>query len=44
VPLGETGEAANRLGAWVATCTGATPDALPSTTERMLKGWIEELS
>lgn len=36
VPLGESSEAANRLGAWVATCAGATPEVDPSTVEKVL--------
>ncbi|MDT7540851.1 MAG: fructokinase [Acidobacteriota bacterium] len=35
--LDESSEAANSLGAWVATCTGATPEADASTAERMLQ-------
>jgi fructokinase len=44
VPLRESSEAANRLGAWIATCAGATPETDPLTVEKMLKSRIEELS
>ncbi|MDT7809707.1 MAG: fructokinase [Acidobacteriota bacterium] len=37
-PLALTNEIANRLGAWVATQPGATPDADPETIRRLLKG------
>jgi fructokinase len=35
--LDETSQAANCLGSWVATCTGATPEVNPSTVEKILK-------
>lgn len=36
--LEEAGEAANRMGAWVATRAGATPEAAPGTIEELLGG------
>ena len=41
VPLEEAGETANRMGAWVATRPGATPEADPHTVERILGGGVE---
>jgi fructokinase len=37
-PLALSNEVANRVGAWVATQHGATPEADPSTVARLLKG------
>ena len=42
VPLDEAGEMANRMGAWVATRAGATPEADPRTIGRILSGPVEE--
>ena len=42
VPLEEAGEAANRMGAWVATRAGATPEADPHAVRRILSGPVEE--
>ena len=36
--LGAAGEAANRMGAWVATRAGATPEAAPGVIEEVLGG------
>ena len=36
--LEATSEAANRMGAWVATRAGATPEAAPGTIEEVLRG------
>lgn len=37
-PLALSNEIANRVGAWVATQTGATPEADPATVARLLEG------
>jgi fructokinase len=37
-PLARTNEVANRVGAWLATQQGATPDADPATVARLLEG------
>lgn len=37
-PLEEAGEVANRMGAWVATCDGATPEAGPHAVGQILSG------
>ena len=42
VPLEEAGEMANRMGAWVATRAGATPDADPFTVGQILGAPVEE--
>ncbi len=34
--LEETSQTANRLGAWIATCSGATPEANAATAERII--------
>lgn len=40
--LDETGRAANRIGAWVATCSGATPDAEAATIEKIIgREWAD---
>ena len=38
LPLEAAGEAANRMGAWVATRAGATPEAAPGAVEEVLRG------
>jgi fructokinase len=40
-PLALTNEVANRVGAWVATQQGATPEADPETIARLLEGLYE---
>lgn len=42
VPLEEAGEMANRMGAWVATQAGATPEADPFTVGQILSAPVEE--
>ena len=37
-PLALSNEIANRVGAWLATQAGATPDAAPATVARLLEG------
>ena len=37
-PLALSNEIANRVGAWVATQPGATPEADPGTVARLLEG------
>ena len=43
-PLEQTSEAANRMGAWVATQVGATPPVGPDTLARVLGSIIENYS
>ncbi|MBV9926236.1 MAG: carbohydrate kinase [Acidobacteria bacterium] len=41
-PLALSNEVANRVGSWLATQTGATPEADPATIARLLEGLTEQ--
>ncbi len=41
-PLRLCNEVANRVGAWLATRQGATPEADPETVARLLEGLAEQ--
>jgi fructokinase len=41
-PLALSNEIANRVGSWLATQTGATPEADPATVARLLEGLTEQ--